>query len=74
MVSIAETQVELFGEVLPSLPEIERLCAAVHSSETRLLSFGEQVDQNAGKTNAAACLAVGIGLFILGRDAEAVDY
>ena len=73
MVSVAETQVELFGEVLPSLPEIERLCAAVHSSEIRLLSFGEQVAQNAGKTGAGSCLSVGIGLFILGRDAEAVE-
>ena len=73
MVSVAETQAELFGEVLPSLPEIERLCAAVHSSEIRLLSFGEQVVQNAGKTGADSCLSVGIGLFILGRDAEAIE-
>ncbi|MHC4539001.1 MAG: tetratricopeptide repeat protein, partial [Planctomycetota bacterium] len=44
----------------------------VHSSEKNRISFAEQVESNISRTGRKACLDVGIGLFILGRNAEAV--
>lgn len=83
MASVTETGVELFsslrshfgradGDVLPSLDEIQQLGSAVHSSESNLMAFSEEVEKNAEKAGAQTCLAVGIGFFILGRDTEAV--
>lgn len=72
MASVTETGVELFGDVLPSLGEIQQLGSAVHSSESNLMAFSEEVEKNAEKADAQSCLAVGIGFFILGRDTEAV--
>jgi DNA-directed RNA polymerase subunit alpha len=73
MGSVAEAQVSLFGEVLPSLSALEQLSRVVQASEANLMAFAEEVQKNVDKTDAASCLAVGIGLFILGRDAEAVQ-
>jgi len=64
---------ELFGEELPSAEKIKKLSQQVHSSEAKLLVFGQLVEQNMSKTGARSCIAAGIGLFILGRDAEAVE-
>jgi DNA-directed RNA polymerase subunit alpha len=64
---------DLFGEELPSIEQIRKLSERVHSSEAKLLAFDELVQQNINKTGAKGCLATGIGLFILGRDAEAVE-
>lgn len=65
-------EIDLFGGSLPPASEIKRLCEFVHSSESNRISFSEQVQANMSRTSAAASLAVGIGLFILGRDDEAV--
>jgi DNA-directed RNA polymerase subunit alpha len=64
---------DLFGEELPNMEQIKKLAQQVHSSEANLNAFKEQVEQNMSKTGAKGCLATGIGLFILGRDAEAVE-
>jgi DNA-directed RNA polymerase subunit alpha len=64
---------DLFGEELPSIEQIRKLSQRVHSSEAKVLAFAEQVEQNISKTGAKGCLAAGIGLFILGRDDEAVE-
>jgi DNA-directed RNA polymerase subunit alpha len=64
---------DLFGEELPSMEQIKKLLQAAHSSEVNLNAFKEQVEQNISKTGAKGCLATGIGLFILGRDAEAIE-
>lgn len=69
----AQSGIDLFGEEIPGMEQIKKLSQQVHSSETNLLAFGEQVEQNMSKTGAKGCLAAGIGLFILGRDAEAVE-
>jgi len=68
-----QSGIDLFGEQLPSVEQIKKFSQQVHSSEANLLAFGEQVEQNMSKTGAKGCLATGIGLFILGRDAEAVE-
>ncbi len=75
METMAQVQggIDLFGEELPNIEQIRKLSQRVHSSEARLLAFTQQVEQNMSKTGAKGCLATGIGLFILGRDAEAVE-
>jgi DNA-directed RNA polymerase subunit alpha len=75
MEAMAQVQsgIDLFGEQLPNIEQIKKLSQQVHSSEASLLAFAEQVEQNLGKTGAKGCLAAGIGLFILGRDAQAVE-
>ena len=65
--------VDLFADELPELEQIKKLSDRVHSSEAGLLAFAEQVQQNISKTGAKGCLASGIGLFILGKDAEAIE-
>jgi DNA-directed RNA polymerase subunit alpha len=65
--------IDLFGEEALSMEQIKKLSEQVHSSESGRLAFAAQVEQNIGKTGGKGCLAVGIGLFILGRDVEAVE-
>jgi DNA-directed RNA polymerase subunit alpha len=72
MEPITECQINLFADTLPSLEDIEKLSCFVHSSEANQIAFGEQVEENMSGTGQKASLAVGVGLFILGSDAEAV--
>ncbi len=71
MESITELGIDLFGKDLPSLDEIRTLSEAVHCSERNQIAFSEQLEANMGRQSPKARLAVGIGLFILGRNAEA---
>ena len=73
MEPITEPGIDLFANELPSMDEIKRLSEFIHSGEANLLAFGEQVESNMAKTGQEASLAVGIGLFILGRNAEAIE-
>jgi len=73
MEPITEPGIDLFADELPSMDEIKRLSAFVHSGEANLLKFGEQVESNISRTEQQACLAAGIGLYILGRNAEAIE-
>jgi DNA-directed RNA polymerase subunit alpha len=75
METTTQTQggINLFGEETLSMEQIKKLSEQVHSSEASLLAFAEQVEQNKGKTGGKGCLAAGIGLFILGKDAEAIE-
>jgi DNA-directed RNA polymerase subunit alpha len=73
MEPITEPGINLFADALPSIDEIKTLSEFVHSGEANQLSFGEQVESNMVKTRQKTCLAVGIGLYILGRNAEAVE-
>ena len=71
MESTAELEIDLFADDWPSMDAIKGLSEHVHSSEKNLISFGEQVESNMSRTGQKACLSVGIGLFVLGRNAEA---
>ena len=73
MEPITEPGIDLFANELPSMDEIKTLSEFIHSGEANQISFGEQVESNMGKTRQKTCLAAGIGLFILGRNAEAVE-
>lgn len=73
MEQISEREIDLFAAQLPSMKELHALSRLVHSSESSRLKFAERVQAESGKTSAEANLAVGIGLFLLGRHAEAVE-
>jgi DNA-directed RNA polymerase subunit alpha len=69
----AQSGINLFGEEALSMEQIKNLSEQVHSSEASRIAFAEQVEQNLSKTGGKGCLATGIGLYILGRDTEAVE-
>lgn len=72
MEPITECQIDLFADILPSLDDIEKLSCFVHSCEANRIAFSKQAETNMSGTSQKAFLATGIGLFILGNDAEAV--
>ena len=73
MEQIAEPQIDLFAENLPPMEEIKTLSEYVHCGEANMLKFGEEVESNMANNSQKARLAVGIGLFILGRNTEAIE-
>jgi DNA-directed RNA polymerase subunit alpha len=70
---VMEQSIDLFADNLPSLDQIKTLSEFVHSSEKNRISFAEHLESNMSKTGQKALLAVGIGLYILGRNAEAAE-
>ena len=73
MEQITEPEIDLFAENLPSMEEIKTLSERVHCGEANLLKFSEQVEANMGSNGQKARLSVGIGLYILGRNADAIE-
>ncbi len=73
MEPITEPEISFFADTLPSLEDIEKLACYVHSSEANQIKFAEQLEANRAKTSANAQLAGGIGLFIVGRNSEAIE-
>ena len=66
-------EIELFAETLPSIEHISRLVDSVNSSESARADFTAKVEENMSRTAGSTVLATGIGLYILGRNSEAVD-
>jgi len=73
MEQVTEPGIDLFADNLPSMDEIKKLSDTVRSSEKNVISFNEQLESNMSRTGQKASLALGIGLFILGRSAEAAE-
>jgi DNA-directed RNA polymerase subunit alpha len=73
MEQITATQIDLFAENLPSMEELKILSEFVHSGEANLLKFAEQVEANMDNNAQKARLAAGIGLYIIGRNEEAIE-
>lgn len=73
MEQAVEREVDLFAGILPSIEQIKELMDSVNCAESVRERFASVVEQNISKTGASAMLAAGIGLYILGRDAEAVE-
>jgi DNA-directed RNA polymerase subunit alpha len=73
MVPLTEPGIDLFADNLPSMDEIRMLSDFIHSGEKNLISFSEQLESNMSRTGQKASVALGIGLYILGRNAEAVE-
>ena len=69
---VAECGIDLFADNLPSMDEIKKFSKFANSSERNQIALREQVEANMDKTSQQELLATGIGLFILGQDAEAV--
>jgi DNA-directed RNA polymerase subunit alpha len=69
----AQCEVDLYAETLPSMDELSQLSDYVHSSESNVIKFREKVEANLDSRSQKVNLSSGIGLYILGRDAEAVD-
>ncbi len=72
MEQIAELELNLFGEQLPTMDQLKTLARAINSSESNRLRFAEQVEANETAKGANAALATGIGLAMLGRDEKAI--
>jgi DNA-directed RNA polymerase subunit alpha len=68
-----QCEVDLYAATLPSIDEISQLSDHVHSSESNVISFRDKVEENLESRSQNINLANGIGLYILGRAAEAVD-
>ena len=66
-------EINLFGEQLPSMDELRALSQAINSSESSRIRFAGDIEARLKDTSADMAVAVGIGLFILGRYAEAVE-
>jgi DNA-directed RNA polymerase subunit alpha len=66
-------EIDLFGDELPDMEHLRKLSQQVHATESGIKTFAELVEQNMAKTGAKGCLATGIGLFILGKDADAIE-
>ena len=73
MEQVTEPGIDLFADNLPSMDEIKKLSDTVRSSEKNVISFNEQLESNMSRTGQKASLALGIGLFIMGRSAEAAE-
>jgi tetratricopeptide (TPR) repeat protein len=73
MEPVTEPGIDLFADELPSMDDIKTLSEFIHSGEANRISFNEQVESNMSRTGQKGCLATGIGLFILGRNAEAAE-
>jgi tetratricopeptide (TPR) repeat protein len=66
-------QVNLFSGTLPAIEQIDMLIDTINCSEAARIDFTAGVEENLSKTGASGVLATGIGLYILGRDAEAIE-
>jgi len=73
MEQITEVGADLFAEQLPSMEQLRTLSHTAHASESNLAKFAQTVEENRSKTSAHNILATGIGLFMLGRYAEAAE-
>jgi DNA-directed RNA polymerase subunit alpha len=73
MEPITEPGIDLFADQLPSMDEIRTLSEFVHAGEKNLMDFSELLESNMARTGQKASLALGIGLFIIGRNAEAAQ-
>ncbi|MFC1738629.1 DNA-directed RNA polymerase subunit alpha C-terminal domain-containing protein [Planctomycetota bacterium] len=68
-----ECKIDLYAANPPSMDEIRQFSEFVYSSEASLISFTERVEGNLSRRSEKASLANGTGLYILRRDAEAVE-
>jgi DNA-directed RNA polymerase subunit alpha len=70
--TVTQNQINLFADNLPNLDELKQLALSVNSSEASRIAFAEQLEPNMSSGAQKILLAAGIGLYILGRNAEAV--
>jgi DNA-directed RNA polymerase subunit alpha len=72
MEQLVEPAINLFGDKLPSLEELRSLSEYIHSGEKNMTEFAQKVEENQSSSSSASSGALGIGLYFLGRNEEAV--
>lgn len=73
MEQLIEPAINLFSDTLPSLEEIKTLSDYIHSGERNIIDFALKVEENVNNASSQSSGSLGIGLYILGRNAEAVE-
>ncbi len=73
MEQLVETGLNLFSDTLPSLGEIQKLAGYIHSGEKNMIDFAQKVEENMSNASSQSSGALGIGLYILGRNKEAIE-
>jgi len=73
MEHIASPDVDLFAKAVPSMAEIRRLAQFVNSNEFDRAIFSEKLRDKLSDTSPRGLLGAGIGLCILGQNAEAAE-
>jgi DNA-directed RNA polymerase subunit alpha len=68
-----DVEIDLFADELPGIEDIKKLSREVNSGERSLMAFGDRLEENLSHSGPKATLELGIGLYIVGRDAEAVE-
>jgi DNA-directed RNA polymerase subunit alpha len=63
----AAAKIDIFGQSIPSVEQIEAIAISVNSSESARIAFKEQLDPHLEKNDATTCLVAGLGLYILGN-------
>ena len=72
MEPIVEQGIDLFDKDTPSIEDVQKLAAFVHSSEINKLNFIEKLEEHTARGGQKASLEAGIGLYIVGKYEEAV--
>ena len=70
MESTTELAIDLFSLSQPTLQDIDRVAELVNACEANQVAFTGRLEKARG---SAPDLCVGIGLFLIGRYAEAVE-
>ena len=73
MEQLVEPEINLFNGALPSLEEIQTLSDYIHSGEKNMLDFAQKVEENMSNSSSLSSGSLGIGLYILGRNEEAIE-
>ncbi len=73
MEQLVEPTINLFSDSLPSLEDIKTLSDYIHSGERNMIDFARKVEENMNNGSSQSSGSLGIGLYILGRNAEALE-
>jgi len=73
MESMQELALNWLADPTPSLERIRQMAESVHCSEAHHVRFAEQIRSTVGKTSPKECLAVGVGLCLIGNYKESAD-
>ena len=73
MEQIVEPAINLFDDKLPSLDELRNLSEYIHSGEKNVMEFAQKIEENKNSSSSVSSGALGIGLYFLGLNEEAVE-
>ncbi|MEJ2649683.1 MAG: DNA-directed RNA polymerase subunit alpha C-terminal domain-containing protein [Sedimentisphaerales bacterium] len=73
MEQIVEPAINLFDDKLPSLEELRNLSEYIHSGEKNVMEFAQKIEENKNSSSSVSSGALGIGLYFLGLNEEAVE-